>query len=82
MKTLHKEKIGQAIHGLGESQCLLGKARDAQNDITDLDYDYATLKTAVLEAFQLTPETYRVRFRTVEKQPSQPEIIYLKKCKL
>lgn len=53
------------------AQCLLGKAREAQNAIEDPNYSYDTLKTAILEVFQLTPETYRVKFRNGEKEPSE-----------
>ena len=61
------------------SQCLLGKARQAQNSIMVQDYDYEQLKTTVLEAFQLTPEAYRLRFRNTVKSESESIKAYINK---
>jgi hypothetical protein len=52
-------------------QCIEGKALAAMNAISEEDFDYEQLKSAILDAFQLTPENYRRRFRTIVKDDKE-----------
>ena len=49
------------------------------NSITSSDYDYETLKCAILETFQLTPEKYRQKFREMNKTESESVKSYITK---
>ena len=40
----------------------------------DISQDYETLKTAILQAYELTPEAYRMKFRSWIKQDKQTHI--------
>ena len=55
------------------SQSIEGKALAAMNAImTDTDsLDYDQLKAAILETFQLSPESYRQKFRSMTKQDNE-----------
>ena len=61
------------------SQCIEGKARDAMNSISNPDFDYDTLKAAILEVFQLTPENYRQKFRNMNRQENESVKQYITK---
>ena len=58
---------------------MLGKVREAQNSIMTLDYDYDTFKTAVLKAFQLTPEAYRQKVQKHKQSESESIKAYVSK---
>lgn len=53
------------------SQCIEGKALAAMNSIIHEDFDYEQLKRTILEVFQLSPESYRQKFRTMSKQDNE-----------
>ena len=55
------------------------KARDAMNSIPTPDYDYQTLKAAILEVFQLTPENYRQKFRKMTTHDKESVKSYITK---
>lgn len=57
-------------------QCkLFGKAREACSALSVEDgLDYDKVKTAILRAYELVPEAYRQRFRSLRKLPSQSYI--------
>lgn len=57
-------------------QCVFtGKAQEAYSALTLRESRvYATVKTAVLRAYELVPEAYRQRFRTWEKSVKQTHI--------
>jgi len=47
---------------------LLGKARDAYSALSvEQSSDYDTVKRHILKAYELVPEAYRQRFRTIQK---------------
>lgn len=49
---------------------LRGKALDAYVELSEEQCDdYAALKAAIIQKFQLTPEVYRKRFRSLQKGP-------------
>ncbi|XP_072037003.1 uncharacterized protein [Amphiura filiformis] len=58
---------------------MVGKAREAQNRILTPGYDYETLKTTILKAFQLTPEAYRKKFRNIRKLETESVTAYIQK---
>lgn len=48
---------------------LVGRAQEAYMALSGEDCkDYTRVKAAVLKAFELVPEAYRLRFRTWEKK--------------
>uniref|UniRef100_A0A8D0D8B5 SCAN box domain-containing protein n=1 Tax=Sander lucioperca TaxID=283035 RepID=A0A8D0D8B5_SANLU len=54
-------------------QCVLtGRAQEAYSSLNTEDSSgYATIKSAVLKAYELVPEAYRQRFRSWEKRSGQ-----------
>ena len=51
---------------------LKGKARVIHSKLSDEDArDYESIKAALYEGFQLTAEQYRVKFRSVKKEPKE-----------
>lgn len=49
---------------------LVGRAKDVYSALTldqSANYETAEIKTAILRAYELVPEAYRIKFRGLEK---------------
>ena len=58
---------------------LVGKAQIAYSALSDSDsQDYAKVKEAVLNAYELVPEAYRQKFRSWQKRPFQSYVEFAK----
>ncbi|KAM7173364.1 uncharacterized protein RBU57_003916 [Macrochelys suwanniensis] len=61
---------------------LTGSALDIFNDMPlDEASDYEKFKDLVLKQFQVTPETYRVKFRTLIRGPGLSNVAYVNRIK-
>lgn len=62
-------------------QCkLVGKAQEAWSVLSVEDgLDYEKVKSAILRAYELVPEAYRQRFRSLRKSPSQSYVDFARK---
>ena len=65
-------------------QCVLtGKAQRAYSALSVEDSrKYETVKTSVLRAFELIPESYRIRFRKLRKQSGQTHVEFARDLRL
>ncbi|XP_077330912.1 uncharacterized protein LOC143973903 [Lithobates pipiens] len=69
-KTCHQYHLPPAQWARYLTPGLRGKALDAYVELSEEQGgDYEALKAAIIQKFQLTPEVYRKRFRSLQKGP-------------